>query len=225
MPYSIQINADEIASKFVFSLSIIHDTITDQLSCTIDASLDLFNPSTTYKTGQQFQILLQQLFTSNSMNETCQSIHESSTILPNEKILMASMNNTQTLFSSSTHCIQHEFIQQVNKQSQKIAIELDEQSLTCNVLLYYAQCLSLEFLTNSNFIPGNIIYQCIDRSILTIHFNDYPSKQKTLQYEFYLFTKQLNKLWHDKSENIFRKLNISLIHDNIHLLKVHLPPI
>ncbi|CAF4373799.1 unnamed protein product, partial [Adineta steineri] len=43
MPYSIQINTDEIASKFDFSLSIIHDTITDQLSCSIEASLDLFN--------------------------------------------------------------------------------------------------------------------------------------------------------------------------------------
>ncbi|CAF1384045.1 unnamed protein product [Adineta steineri] len=71
-------------------------------------------------------------------------------------MLMASTNNTQTFFSSSTHCIQHEFIQQVNKQPQKIAIELDEQSLTYNELLYYAQCLSLEFLTNSNYIPGNV---------------------------------------------------------------------
>ncbi|CAF4114331.1 unnamed protein product, partial [Adineta steineri] len=165
MPYSIQINTDEIASKFDFSLSIIHDTITDQLSCSIEASLDLFNPSTTYKIGQRFQILLQQLFTSNVINETCQSIHESSIILPNEKILIASTINTQTLFSSSNHCIQHEFIQQVNKQPQKIAIKLDEQSLTYNELLYYAQCLSLEFLTNSNYIPGNVVGQCIDRSI------------------------------------------------------------
>ncbi|CAF4024647.1 unnamed protein product, partial [Adineta steineri] len=145
--------------------SIIHDTITDQLSCSIEASLDLFNPSTTYKIGQRFQILLQQLFTSNVINETCQSIHESSIILPNEKILIASTINTQTLFSSSNHCIQHEFIQQVNKQPQKIAIKLDEQSLTYNELLYYAQCLSLEFLTNSNYIPGNVVGQCIDRSI------------------------------------------------------------
>ncbi|CAF1384063.1 unnamed protein product [Adineta steineri] len=59
MPYSIQINTDEIASKFDFSLSIIHDTITDQLSCIIDASLDLFNPLTAYKIEQRFQILLQ----------------------------------------------------------------------------------------------------------------------------------------------------------------------
>ncbi|CAF4106350.1 unnamed protein product, partial [Adineta steineri] len=60
---------------------------------------------------------------------------------------------------------------------------------------------------------------------INFHFNDYPSKQKTLQHQFYLFTEQLNKLWHDKSENIFQKLNISLIHDNIHLLKERLPPI
>ncbi|CAF1588133.1 unnamed protein product [Adineta steineri] len=70
MPYSIQINTDEIASKFDFSLSIIHDIITDQLSCTIEASLGLFNPSTTYKIGQRFQILLQQLFTSDLIDQT-----------------------------------------------------------------------------------------------------------------------------------------------------------
>ncbi|CAF1356562.1 unnamed protein product [Adineta steineri] len=51
MPYSIQINTDEIASKFDFYLSIIYDNITGQLSCSIEASLDLFNPSTTYKIG------------------------------------------------------------------------------------------------------------------------------------------------------------------------------
>ncbi|CAF4412041.1 unnamed protein product, partial [Adineta steineri] len=81
MPYSIKINTDEIASKFDFSLNIIHDTITDQLSCSIEASLDLFNPSTIYKIEQRFQILLQQLFTSDLINETCQSIHKSSIIL------------------------------------------------------------------------------------------------------------------------------------------------
>ncbi|CAF0774911.1 unnamed protein product [Adineta steineri] len=52
MPYSIQINTGEIANKFDFSLSIIHDTITDQLTCSIEASLNLFNPSTTYEIEQ-----------------------------------------------------------------------------------------------------------------------------------------------------------------------------
>jgi hypothetical protein len=56
-------------------------------------------------------------------------------------------------------------------------------------------------------------------------FNDYPSKQNSLQHQFYFFTEQLNKLWHEKSENIFEKLHISLIHDNIHLLKERLPPL
>ncbi|CAF1195321.1 unnamed protein product [Adineta steineri] len=110
MPYSIQISTYETASKFDFSINIIYDTITDHWSCSIEASLDLFNPSTIYKIGQRFQTVLQQLFTSNLLDQTYQSIHESSRILPNEKILMASMNNTQTLFSSSTHCIQYEII-------------------------------------------------------------------------------------------------------------------
>ena len=43
MPISIKISEDEIMSKFDFTLTIQHDSNTNQLSCTIDASLDLFN--------------------------------------------------------------------------------------------------------------------------------------------------------------------------------------
>jgi hypothetical protein len=60
---------------------------------------------------------------------------------------------------------------------------------------------------------------------INLIFNDYPSRQNSLQQQFYFFTEQLNKLWHEKSENIFQKLHISLIHDNIHLLKERLPPL
>ena len=44
--FSLKINEDEIMSKFDFILSIEHDLNTNELSCTINASLDLFNAET-----------------------------------------------------------------------------------------------------------------------------------------------------------------------------------
>ncbi|CAF1344683.1 unnamed protein product, partial [Adineta steineri] len=43
LPYSINISEDEVMSKFDFILSFHHDLNLDEISCTIDASLDLFN--------------------------------------------------------------------------------------------------------------------------------------------------------------------------------------
>ena len=67
-------------------------------------------------------------------------IYELSLILPDERILMQSMNNTQVLFPSVS-CIHHEFVCQVMKHPQKLAVELDEQSLTYSELLYYVQMI------------------------------------------------------------------------------------
>lgn len=60
---------------------------------------------------------------------------------------------------------------------------------------------------------------------IQLNFNDFPSKQNSLQQQFSSFTEKLNRLWHEKYENYFQKLNISNIHDNIHLLKERLPPL
>ena len=76
-------------------------------------------------------------------------IYELSLILSDERLLMQSMNNTQVLFPSVT-CIHHEFVCQVMKYPQKLAVELDEQSLTYSELLYYVQLLSLNLLNNYN---------------------------------------------------------------------------
>ncbi|CAF3056495.1 unnamed protein product, partial [Rotaria sp. Silwood2] len=49
VPYSIEIGTDEVVSKFDFSLNIYHNSATNQLSCTINASLDLFEKETINK--------------------------------------------------------------------------------------------------------------------------------------------------------------------------------
>ncbi len=51
------------------------------------------------------------------------------------------------------------------------------------------------------------------------------SKSKdSLLNQFLSFSDKLNKLWHEKPDNIYGKLHISSIHDNVHLLKERLPP-
>ena len=60
-------------------------------------------------------------------------------------LLVQSVNNTEVSFPSIT-CIHHEFVCQVMNHPQKLAVELDEQSLTYSELLYYVQLLSLNLL-------------------------------------------------------------------------------
>ncbi|CAF1420124.1 unnamed protein product [Adineta steineri] len=160
---SIKISENEIMSKFDFSLTIEHDLDTNQLACTIDASLDLFNLDTIHKIAQRFHSMLDQMFNCvhNQMNK---SIDELSLVLIDERASMISMNNTQMSFDNVS-CIHHEFVNQVIKHPQKLAVELDEQSLTYSELLHYTQRLSLHLLINCNIMPGTIICQCVERSL------------------------------------------------------------
>jgi hypothetical protein len=48
---------------------------------------------------------------------------------------------------------------------QKLSVELDEQSLTYSELLYYVQVLSLNLLNKQRVIIGDIVCQCVERSL------------------------------------------------------------
>jgi non-ribosomal peptide synthetase component F len=62
-------------------------------------------------------------------------------------------------------CIHHEFVTQTMKYPQKLAVELDDQSLTYSELLYYVQILALNLLSKQKVLPGDIICQCVERSL------------------------------------------------------------
>ncbi|CAF4062769.1 unnamed protein product, partial [Adineta steineri] len=169
MPTSIKISEDNIMNKFDFILSIQHDFHMNQLSCTINASVDLFNRETVEKISQQFHSILHQLSPSIIDSQINKPIYELSLILSNEQYLMQSLNNTQVSFSSSPFiCIHHEFVYQVMKHPQKLAVELDEQSLTYCELLYYVQVLSLTLLNEYHVFPGEIVCQCVERSLTMV---------------------------------------------------------
>ncbi|CAF1563615.1 unnamed protein product, partial [Adineta steineri] len=164
LPFSIKISEDEIMSKFDFILSFQHDLNLNEFSCTINASVDLFNAETVCIIAQKLQTMLHQQFTSFN-SQINKPVHELSLTLSNEQYLMQSLNNTQTSFSSPLTCIHHEFVYQVMKHPQKLAVELDEQSLTYCELLYYVQILSLTLLNEYHVSPGEVVCQCVERSL------------------------------------------------------------
>ncbi|CAF1574167.1 unnamed protein product, partial [Adineta steineri] len=51
------------------------------------------------------------------------------------------------------------------KHPQKLAVELDEQSLTYCELLYYVQVLSFSLLNEYLITPGEVVCQCVERSL------------------------------------------------------------
>ncbi|CAF4104700.1 unnamed protein product [Adineta steineri] len=167
IPFTMNINDDEITNKYDFSLLIQHDLNINQLSCTINASLDLFNVETIDKISQRFHSISNQLLSSID-DQTNKPIHELSIILSNEQYLMQSLNNTQVSFPSSATCIHHEFVRQVMKHPQKLAVELDEQLLTYVELLYYSQCISLYLLHHYDVKSGDIVCQCVERSVAMV---------------------------------------------------------
>ncbi|CAF1607242.1 unnamed protein product, partial [Adineta steineri] len=164
-PFSFNINEDEILSASDFSLSIYHDLSMNQLSCTITATLDLFNIETVEKISQRFHFILHQLSASMIDNQISRPTYEVSLTLSNEQYLMQSLNNTQISFSSPLTCIHHEFVYQVMKHPQKLAVELDEQSLTYCELFAYVQILAVHLLDEYGIIPSEVISQCFERSL------------------------------------------------------------
>jgi non-ribosomal peptide synthetase component F len=156
-------NEDEIMSKFDFAFIFQHDLKTNQLSCTINASRDLFYESTINMIGHRFHVMLNQLFQTN-LDQINRPIHELSLILPDERLIMQSLNNTQVILPSVT-CVHHEFAYQVMKYPQKLAVELDDQSLTYAELLHYAQMLSLNLLNAHRVVSEEIVCQCVERSL------------------------------------------------------------
>jgi NRPS condensation-like uncharacterized protein len=166
MPISIEMCEVEIMSEFDFAFTIQHDININQLLCTINASLDLFNVETVMKITQRFHSMLKQLF-ETTVDQMKKPIYELSLILPDERLLMQSVKNTEVSFAS-IFCIHHQFICQVMNHPQKLAVELDEQSLTYSELLYYVQLVSLNLLRTHEVISGEIVCQCVERSLSVV---------------------------------------------------------
>jgi non-ribosomal peptide synthetase component F len=163
VPSSIQNDTDKVVIKSDFSLIIKYDLNTNQLSSAINASVDLFDVETVEKISQRFHSILKQILT--PINEQINKpIYELSLTIPDEQFLITSINNTQVSFPSVT-CIHHKYVHQAMKHPQKVAVELDDQCLTYSELLHHVQVLSLNILNTYTVTPGEIICQCVERSL------------------------------------------------------------
>ena len=165
IPYSLQVGSEEFVSKFDFLLRFEHDLIENQLSCTIDASLDLFNRETIFRISQRFSSFMEQLFLSDTFDRTSQPICQLSVVLSDEWQYIQSIDHqTSEMNFQSMDQFHEEFLRQAMMHPQKIAVSLEEQSLTYSELLIKGFQMS-DLLCEEEEYSGRIICQCVERSI------------------------------------------------------------
>lgn len=157
------IHYDLITNDSDFFLGVQHDYNLKKISCNIIGSLDVFQTKTIHVIAQRFHSMLEELFFDSSCAKY-QSLNQLPIILPHEKCLIQSTNNVKVLFSPAT-CIHHLIASQASTYSQKLAVELDDQSLSYSELLYFSQLLSLRILEQEKVMVGDIICQCVERSL------------------------------------------------------------
>ncbi|UJR34432.1 hypothetical protein I4U23_021839 [Adineta vaga] len=154
------------ATVFDFALELAYDKKKNEFTCTIKCLRDLFNSLTMSLLVDRFCVLLRQLFNvdQSTINRTpTQSIYNFSLLLPDELRLMTALN--KTAYDSSFDCIHHVFLHSFEMHPQKVAIELDEQSATYSELLCLVQRLAFHLIDTRHVQPGEIICQCVERSI------------------------------------------------------------
>ncbi|CAF4201713.1 unnamed protein product, partial [Adineta steineri] len=147
---------------FDLALTIAHDHHSRSTEYFLDCSTDIFKSQANVDLlANRFQHMLTQLFSSSSIIH--EPIYKLSIVLPTEQEFIHQMNNTDISTSYSWPNTVHEcFVQQAQLYPQKLALELDEQSLTYSELLYSVYCLT-NYLTDK-IQPNEIICQCVERS-------------------------------------------------------------
>ncbi|CAF4097549.1 unnamed protein product, partial [Adineta steineri] len=156
---------DCMPSKFDLYLTVIYDEKMNLLRCQIHGSSDLFNETTLQQISHRFHSLCQQLF-SSSFNIHTQPIYELSIILPHEQHLLQRYHTKHNKISNHDSTTIHQlFVQQAIKHPHKTALTLDHLSLTYSQLLHKVQQLSFSLTNHYNIQLGDVICQCVDRSM------------------------------------------------------------
>ncbi|CAF0769190.1 unnamed protein product [Didymodactylos carnosus] len=164
---SLYTSKSEREQEVKFDLQLwIRCNLEDQtMKCSFDFSTDLFEQTTIDIMSRRFQTLLKQLFLSSSFDVERSPVYELSILLPDELRLLRDLNDNHIQFEQEMKCIHQQFTETANKNPQKLAVILDEQSLTYAELLVYVQHLSLSLMNDHHVVPGSIICQCVERSI------------------------------------------------------------
>ncbi|CAF0938538.1 unnamed protein product [Didymodactylos carnosus] len=152
-------------SKLDLTLSVDSDIKKKTISCFFEYSLDLFDPSTIAVMSGRFQVLLKDLFKESLNVHKPQPLYEVSLLLSSEIGLLHEMNETYVECTNMKSIIHQQFVEKAYNNSQKVAVILDEQSLTYSELLHSVQHTALCFITEYNVRPKQIVCQCLQRSI------------------------------------------------------------
>lgn len=157
-------NALSKRSLFDLSLTIDHNEYLNTIQCHIDTSSHLFDQTTTEQLSQRFHLLTQQLLSSDHHQ---QPIYAFSIILPDEHMLLERFypRTDEISIRQSTTTIPQLFLEQVMKHSDKLAVTLDDVSLTYSELLTRVKQLAFGLKSKHDIEIGDIICQCMDRSI------------------------------------------------------------
>jgi len=155
-------------AKFDFMLTMLYDPTADNnsISCSLICSSDVFHQNTVDIIGKRFSTIFTQLFDPMQLSIINKPLYKLSILLPDELRIVQELNyidNNQQMKEIQT--INELFCQQVLSHPQKVAVELDEQCLTYNELLFIVQRLSVYLLNEFDLKPGEIVCQCIERSI------------------------------------------------------------
>jgi non-ribosomal peptide synthetase component F len=144
-------------AKFDMTCALYENRQNETISVSLNGSLDVYDKLTIDTMASRFKNMLDQV-------DSVYSIYQFSLILPYELEVMHDLNNTFHEYGQIS-CVHWEFTCQAGLHPQKVAVELDEQYLTYCELLHYGQMLSLNLLNNHHILPGDIICQCVERSL------------------------------------------------------------
>jgi hypothetical protein len=149
-------------AKFDLTCSFHYDVPARSVQVSLNASSDLFESETVEFMARRFHSLLNQVLSYPSSTQIC----ELSLMLPHEIRLLQQLNsNEQLLLPPNVRPIHQQFAHQSSEHPQKLAVVLDDQSLTYAELLHSSQLLACHLKEQCHVQPGDIIAQCLERSI------------------------------------------------------------
>ena len=149
-------------AKFDLTCTLHYNVKMHSMVVVLNGSTDLFETNTIQLMAKRFESLLNQIFTSPMSIPIC----EYSLLLSHEHQLLHQLNNGDQLLDQSNPLpIHQQFAYQAEKYSQKLALILDEQSLTYAELLHSSQLLAQHLIDRYEVKRGDIIGQCVERSI------------------------------------------------------------
>jgi hypothetical protein len=133
-----------------------------QLAGALVYANDKFDEATATAMARRFETLLHQLFFLPPSTRIC----EFSLLLPHEIQLLHHLSNQENINASSNVLpIHQKFASQAEEHPQKLAVILDDQSLTYAEVLHSAQSVAHHLQNEHDIKANDIVAQCIDRSI------------------------------------------------------------